>query len=284
MKYRLLAIDLDGTLFDSSGRVSAGNIEAVRRAEEAGLIVALCTGRGFVESRAAVIALEHRSPMVLATGAHIADPVSGQTLHRQSIEAELAMDAVRHLNNDRDAVLILVDPHETGYDYLVVGERRLTPNTRWWFDVMNARVRYIDEPTHHDLSHALRVGVVGPVSHMPPILDGLSRHFAGRLHAHHFMAVRQVGGEDVHVMEIFADGVNKWTGLQWLARQHGIEPGQVAAIGDEVNDVAMIRSAGCGIAMANAVPALRDIARHVTLSNDQDGVAIAIDRLLCGDW
>ena len=61
-------------------------------------------------------------------------------------------------------------------------------------------------------------------------------------------------------------------------------PERIAAIGDEINDAAMIRSAGLGVAMGNAVPAVRDAARRHTLANTHDGVAYAIARILGGEW
>jgi hydroxymethylpyrimidine pyrophosphatase-like HAD family hydrolase len=90
--------------------------------------------------------------------------------------------------------------------------------------------------------------------------------------------------ENVHVLEIFAPGVDKWRGLAWLAERHGIRPDQIAALGDQINDVAMIQAAGCGIAMGNAINSVKAAADHVTLDHNQHGVAFAIDQLLAERW
>lgn len=286
MRYRLLGIDLDGTLFDSAGRLPRENVAAIRRAERAGMVVALCTGRGWKESRSAVEALDHRGPLVLANGALISEAETGRTLHRAVIEPHLSRSVVDHLAAMNEAVLILLDPAECEHDYLVVQPEKLTANTRWWFDYVGATWREVGRATEEDLHHALRVGIVGPESRMPAVRGSVARVFGERVFVQHFMAVAggPADGEAVHVLEVFAPGVNKWAALRMVAEGHGIEASAVAAVGDHINDVAMIRGAGCGIAMANAVEQVMAVADRRTASNDEAGVAAAIDRLLGGAW
>lgn len=283
MNYRLLAIDLDGTLFDSNGEVSMENRLAVRRARQAGMLVALCTGRGLCESRSAIEALEHRGPVILAGGALVSDPTTGKTLHRAAIEPALALQLVAYLRRLDQAALVLLDPDPQNYDYLVVGGEHLNENTRGWFQGIGADVRFVERAETIDLHHALRVGIVAPRRLMPPIQAELTARFADRVMIQHFLAVKRQD-EDVHVLEIFAQGVNKWSGLTWLAEEHGIDPAHTAALGDHVNDVQLIARAGCGIAMGNAIDPVKKVARRITLTNDQHGVAAAIDRLLDGSW
>ncbi len=286
MKYQLLALDLDGTLFDSSGRMPEANVRAVQRAQGAGMLVALCTGRGLKEARSAVVALAHNTPLVLANGALISDPTTGRTLHRATIEPHISLAIIDELMTGDDAVLVLLDPAVSEHDYLVVRPQRLTANTRWWFDHVGASYQGVEAVTEDDLHHALRVGIVGPASHMPPVRRRLVDRFGESLFVQHFTAVAEseANPEPTHVLEVFAAGVHKWSGLQWLAREHGIPETAVAAIGDHINDVTMLRHAACGIAMANAVPEVLAVARQQTASNDDLGVAEAIDHLLAGDW
>ncbi len=285
LKYRLLAVDLDGTLLDSSGRVPEANVHALQRARAAGLFTVICTGRGLKESAGIIRALDYDQPMVLANGAMIADAETGLTLHRAALEPHVAMSVVDHLCQGDDAVLVLLDPAEVEHDYLVVRPERLTDNTRWWFDHVNATYRATDRPSEADLHHALRVGIVGPASHMPPVQARVERRFTG-LFVQHFMAVDNTDPreEPVHILEVFTEGVSKWSALEWLAQTHNIAPRQIAAIGDQINDIAMIDGAGCGIAMANAVPRVLELADRRTASNDEAGVAAAIERLLAGQW
>ncbi|MBI1369989.1 MAG: HAD hydrolase family protein [Planctomycetes bacterium] len=284
MNYKLLALDLDGTLLDSNGHVPEANRRTIERARKAGMMVALCTGRGLAESRPAINAIDHVGPVVLAGGALVSDPTTGRTLHRATIEPRLAAELTEHFLQSGQAVLILVDPDPLDHDYLVIRGDRLTPNTRWWFKMIGTRERYVDTPTLEDLHHVLRVGIVGPESVMPPLTASLTDTFGERVCLQSFMAVKLEDHEDVHLLEAFAGGVNKWSGLTWLANEHGIDLSQVATIGDHVNDLAMIEAAGCGIAMGNAIDAVKAAAKRQTGTNDEAGVATAIERLLDGTW
>jgi hydroxymethylpyrimidine pyrophosphatase-like HAD family hydrolase len=199
------------------------------------------------------------------------------------LEPHLALEIVEFLDHGQDAVLVLLDPEPTGLDYLVTAAEHLTANTRWWFDTIGAQVRYVDRPSVDDMHHALRVGLVAPPVRMPPIQQSLEEHFGSDIFVQHFMGVGDKN-DPVHVLEVFATGVSKWAGLQWLAERRDIEADQVAAIGDEINDVQMIAAAGCGVAMGNAVPAVRQVARYNTATNDEAGVARAIDNMLAGRW
>lgn len=286
MKYRLLAIDLDGTLLDSRGRLSEANRRAVERARQAGVLVVLCTGRGLTESRHVITALGHHGPIILAGGAHVSDPTTGKTLYRAIIEPNLAAELIAHLDPGSHAVVALLDPEPWGHDYLVVGSEHLTSNTRWWFETIGARIRAVNEPAEQDLHHILRVGIVGPTTMMPPVQRSVEQRFGERVVVQHFTAVADTTTRDetVDVLEVFGAGVSKWAGLTWLAGEHNIDLGQVAAIGDQINDISMVERAACGVAMANAVPAVKRVADHMTTTNDESGVAQAIDRMLAGEW
>lgn len=279
----MLAIDLDGTLLDSHSRVPPANLEAVRRAQDAGVLVVLCTGRGLVESRPAMQALDHHGPIILAGGALVSDPITRKTLHRAIIEPNLAGELIDHLDPAAHAIVVLLDPEPQEHDYLVVNPEKLTRNTRWWFEMIEAKVRCVDKPSVEDLHHVLRVGIVGPERVMPPVRRSIEGRFGPRVVVQHFTALRQPD-EDVEVLEVFGAGVSKWSGMKWLAAEHGIGLDEVAAIGDQINDVSMIEHAACGVAMGNAVPAVLRVARQKTGSNDNAGVATAIDHMLAGRW
>jgi hypothetical protein len=84
----------------------------------------------------------------------------------------------------------------------------------------------------------------------------------------------------VEGLEVFGPSVNKWEGIQHIARRHGIRPEQIVAIGDDVNDIAMVSRAGLGVAMGNAKEELKAVARRVINSNDQDGLAEFLEELV----
>lgn len=292
--YDLLALDLDGTLLDRTGRVSRANADAVRRARDAGLRVTVCTGRGVIECAEHLAAIEQTEPVAVAGGSIVADPVTRKTLHRFAIDYRVVARAVdRVLAHDYPA-LVLKDPIAAGYDYLVVRGTRelpLDPVTTWWFDKMTVRVRYaatLEEDEHPE--HTVRFGACGWASRMATLKADLRDCFGDDAIVHHFPAVvspnhtRNELGEIMHVLEVFDRKATKWSAVTWMAREMNIKPERIAAIGDEINDIDIISQAGLGIAMGNAVPAVTAVAKRQTKRNDEDGVAFAIDKLLSGEW
>jgi len=284
MEYDLIGIDLDGTLL-VNGDIPFANLAAVKRAQEAGAMVVPCTGRGWWEASPVLSDVPGLEMGVYVTGAMVAEIDTGQSLDFSVIEPHLAHELVTFLADQPEAVLVYREHNKAGHEYLVTGRGRLTANTRWWFEVTGAAVHFQRDVTPADLHNSLRVGMVASGDRVPGLRQALRQAFGNRILVHSFAALPDPDStQSVHILEVFPAGVNKWHGLSWIARTRGIDQSRVAAIGDEINDLAMLRRAGCGIAMGNAIPDLKNAARHVTEPNDQDGLAHAINRLLTGQW
>ncbi len=285
MNYRLLAIDLDGTLLCPEGRVSKENLSAIADAQAAGLTVVPCTGRGWREAKYILDDVPNLGVGVFVTGAAITDVVSGKTRHHTAFDPAVAAELIDLLKDEPQAVLAYREPNRIGHEYLITGHGQLTPNSQWWFDFTGAILHEQRDVAPDDLQHTLRIGMVAPGSQAPRLLAKVNESFAGRAEAHAFAAVQSPDPEDaVHILEVFAPGVDKWHGLSWVAGQMGIDTDQVAVIGDEINDVAMLQAAGCAIAMENAADAAKQHAAYVTKPNHDHGVAHAIQQILDGHW
>lgn len=292
--FSLLALDLDGTVFDRTGHVPADNVAAIRRARDAGFRVVICTGRGLVECIDGLVAIDQRDPVVVAGGSIIADPVSRRTIHRFNIHHELVAHAVRIVNAAGHAALVLKDPLEAGFDYLVVNPDgcELDPVTKWWFAKMKVNVRYAASLAHDPVPQAtVRVGACGLGHVLDRARAELESTLGDNAVIHNFPAVvapdhvKTLGsGQTLNILELFDKDATKWTAIQHLAKQWEIDAARIVAIGDEINDVSMIQGAGLGIAMGNAIPAVKSIAKHTTRRNDEAGVAHAIDQVLSGAW
>lgn len=295
LNYDLLAIDLDGTLLAPDGTISDTNRRAIRKARDAGLDITICTGRGFVECERFLIDIDQHDPVIVAGGSILSCPTSRRTLHRFAIDQTIVLRAVDRLIEHGHAVLVLKDPIEAGYDYLVVqGQQNhaIDPVTDWWFRSMNVKARYtpsLAQDEHPE--HTVRFGICGLDHTLAPISADLMLHHGDEIALHHFPAVvapehaRLTGeGRAYHILEVFSKDANKWSALSWLAAQRGTSPSRIATIGDEINDEAMIQHAGLGIAMGNAVPRIKEIAKRHTRPHDEDGVAHAIDNILSRHW
>lgn len=294
-RYDIIALDLDGTLLSPDGSVSPANRDAVHRARDAGITVVVGTGRGLAESRHALDAIQQTDPVVVAGGAIISDPVSGHTLQRFGINETLVSRGVDRMLSHELPALVLKDPIAAGYDYLVVrGEQQLPldPVTEWWFEKMNVKVRHtprVSDDQHPE--HTVRVGVCGRARKLAQIRKDLDEVFGDTAIVHHFPAVvapqhvRETEDEGtLDILELFDKHATKWNAIKWIADQRGIPASRIAAVGDEINDVAMIQAAGLGVAMGNAIPAVRNLAHRHTRSNREDGVAHAINNILSGEW
>ena len=282
MRYRMIGIDLDGTLLDKRGRVSEANRQAVRAAMEAGAAVIPCTGRGWREAADLLTPLEGLELGVFVTGASISEIATGRSVDLSVIEPHLAHDIVAYLRDGSEAVLVFREAELAGHDYLVTGRGTLNAQTEWWFQHTGATVHFQEDVTVDDLHHTLRVGVVTDAEHMPALQADLESRFGERVLMHHFSTIAPA--EQVHVLEIFGRGVDKWRGLSWIAEQRGIAAEEVVTIGDEINDLPMLAAAGCGVAMGNAIGPAKERAAHVTRRHDEDGVAYAIEQVLAGRW
>ena len=285
MRYRMIAIDLDGTLLDESGRVGRENMDAIAAAQAAGVMVVPCTGRAWRESKIALADVPDLGSGVFVTGAAVTDLTTGRSLDLSVIEPHLAAEVVEYLYDLPEAILLFREANLAGHDYLVTGNGELSTNTRWWFENCGSTVAYADHPAADDLHHTLRIAIVASHSRMAQVTADLQQRFGQRLFLHYFGSVGPAeDGQPVYVMEMFAAGVDKWRGLQWLAREHDIGAAHIAAIGDQINDLTMLANAGCGIAMGNAVEQAKSNADYVTLNHDAAGVAHAIGQLLAGKW
>jgi len=294
-RYDILAIDLDGTLLNSKGEISQANVRAVHSAREAGMRVIICTGRGLKECLPQLRAIEQTDAVAVAGGSIIADPVTGGTLHRFAIDHAMAGACIDVMHEFELPALVLKDPHATGFDYLVAhGDPvlALDPIMEWWFDRNGVDVRYaqhIHDDEHAD--HTVRVGAFGVSTNISKVAQRLTPLVDDRGTMHHFPAVvgpehraRLGPGEEFHILELFSDAGNKWSALSYLLEQSGIDPSRTAAIGDEINDMSMITSAGLGVAMGNGIAQVKAAAKHTTKRHDEDGVAHAIDQILGGVW
>ncbi|MEO0474901.1 MAG: HAD hydrolase family protein [Planctomycetota bacterium] len=285
MQYRLIAIDLDGTLLCPEGNVSEENRAALHEAHEAGAMIIPCTGRGWGEAKHALASVPDSEVGVFNTGAMVCGLRDGSTHHSEAFESEVASAVVDLLCEGDEAVLVYTDPDATGYEYVVTGRGELTTNTRWWFEENG--LRWVEQPVMERsvLEHVVRAGAMAVRARADEIGELVDVRLPGRTSFHAFEAVQEPDfDEPMFILECFKRGVSKWTGIQHIARQYGISADEIAVIGDQINDVPMFEKAGCAVAMGNAIPVIKETAHYHTLKNDEHGVAHAIKKMLAGSW
>jgi len=279
----VLVLDLDGTLLNSSGRVSDENRAAVDRARDAGLEVIIATGRTWIESQAILEQIDFDGYMIGAGGSVCVDGGTGFTLERMPVCRTVVEDAADVLLQHGHRLLILKDRHETGYDYLTVGNAALDPASEWWFSMLPIQARHVPHLVHDEHpEHTLRAGAVASRDALEPLAERLRAPLDGRATLQHWGAVTEkaMTGSPTHLLEIFAVEVNKWTMVRRVCERFGFDGARVAAVGDGLNDRELIAGAAISYAMENADDVVRSTATHIVAHHDQHGVAEAIAHLL----
>lgn len=276
LPYDLLAIDLDRTLLDNQHRLPERNREALHAAHDAGLRVVVCTGRSFTETRPILdaIGLELDAAITVG-GALLSDVASGRTIESRPIPVETALAAARWLRERGYTVLWLYDASVAGFDgYLIDADRRHEAVQRW-LDITPCRMRCTD--TLPDDGRApLRITVVDDMDVLDKVAGAFRRAFDHRMTNN----VIRVPMYNFTVLEAFDAAVDKWYGICRLCRRWRIDPSRTVAVGDDVNDLPMIRQAGLGVAVGNANPAVLSVADRVVATNEACGVAELIETLL----
>jgi hydroxymethylpyrimidine pyrophosphatase-like HAD family hydrolase len=275
-KYDLIAIDVDGTLLDSQHRLPAENRRALHRAHEAGMRVVLCTGRSYPETKPVLdeIGLD-LDAAVTVFGAMITDVRSGRTLSRTPMSLPVAYELTDWLLKRGFTTLWLNDAEEAGFDGYVIDGHRRHPAVDRWVQHTPCRVTCVDR-LRGDVWPPVRVSIIDDPDVLADVEPELRRTFDGRI-AHNLL---RAPAYDLTIIETFAPQVNKWFAVEQLCQRWEIDPRRTVAVGDDVNDVDMIREAGWGVAMANAHPSAKSVARQVAGKNDDAGVAGLIDELL----
>lgn len=243
-RFKLIALDMDGTLLDEQLKISPANRKAIAQAQQKGIHVVLSTGRFIGSTCEYARSLGLTSYLVTSNGVEIWNP-SGELMERHPLPSELVVwmhelarsngayywastsDGVWHRENFPD--------HISEYEWLKFG-----------FDTADDHIR-------ETIWHALQA--------------------TGKL---------EVSNSSPTNIEVNVKGVNKATGLETVCRKLNITMDDILAIGDSLNDLAMIRAAGCGIAMGNAQKRVKDEADWVTGTNAEDGVAQAIQHWVLG--
>lgn len=275
-RYRMIAIDLDGTLLSPTGQVSERSRSAVHAALSAGLLICFATGRNWTESRAVLEAVAHYDTAVFVGGAMVIDTKKEVTLHRTMVDPSLAAEVSGALEQLGHAVLALQDTGTAGVDYLISADVELDEHTTRWMAVTKSKVQRIEKLSLHSHEHTIRLGVVGDPPRVRATRQVLDEKFGDRLVLQNLF----LPTSGVEILEIFDPAVNKWEGILHVARRHAIEPQQIVAIGDDMNDLPMLRHAGLGVAMGNGRDEAKAVAKRIIGTNADDGLAAFLEELV----
>ena len=275
MRYRLLALDLDGTALDPAGDLSDDVRDAVAAARASGLRVVLCTGRRFRTALPVAQGLSLSGAIVVNNGVLVKDLASGRTLSHRYLSDGVSAEVLA-LVREVGSPLVYVDAYEKRIDILIEDHGRAHPFQREYLEDNTDFTRVVGDLENTGRDDVIMMSTMGDEVTLRALRSRAERDLGGRVRMHSLINKNYRG----QILEFLAPGTGKWPTLRRIAADEGIDPRQIAAVGDDDNDVEMIRGAGLGIAMGNAVDSAKAAADHVTHSNAEGGVVEAIERVL----
>lgn len=272
-KYELVALDMDGTLLNSRLEISEANRSAVRRAAEAGKHIALCTGRCMSEIRDLLPQLPDVRYIICENGGCVYDRKYEQSIFTDLMPTEEVKYILRMMRAEHVTIQCFHDNQSYVYaaddgwmdefamsDYRECFARSAVHDARL-FDTFDQRPFGIEKINLYFTNDADRARV--------------NNLLAGRS-VQTILSIR-------HLLEVVSLTANKGSGLEKLCAHLGIPISRAVGVGDSLNDAAMIRAAGLGVAMGNAEEEILRMADFVARDCDHDGVAQVIDEILLAD-
>jgi len=272
---RLLAADIDGTLLNPEFRISETDLAALRRAHQEGVEILLVTGRRHTFALPIAQQLGFDLWVVSSNGA-ITRSLSGETFHRDLLPAEICRKLCMAMHAFRGNTVLTFDTNGKGAIVLEhMGE--LTSSIQRWLE---KNLQYIDFviPVEASLTmDPVQAMFCGSIARMHEALAALAAsEVAGQI----TVLRTEYPVRDLSIVDVLNRGCSKGHALERWANYRGIPREQVMAIGDNYNDIEMLAFAGVPFIMGNASEELRGRGWAVTLANDKNGVAAAIEQVL----
>jgi Cof subfamily protein (haloacid dehalogenase superfamily) len=272
---RLLGVDIDGTLLNPEFEISAADLSALRRAHAEGVEVVVVTGRRHTFALPIVQQLGFALWVISSNGA-ITRSLAGETFHRDLLPVETCRSLCANMREFRGNTVLTFDTEVKGA-IVLEHMNELSVSIRRWLE---KNLRYIDFviPIEDSLTHdPVQAMFCGPIGRMQEALGVLA---SGNLAKDITVLRTEYPVRDLSIVDVLNQGCSKGHALERWANYRGIPREQVMAIGDNYNDIEMLAFAGRPFIMGNAAEELRRNGWAVTLSNDQNGVAAAIEQVL----
>jgi 5-amino-6-(5-phospho-D-ribitylamino)uracil phosphatase len=269
---RLLAIDIDGTLLDSRGRLPDAHRDALAEASAIGVEVALVTGRSFHFTRPVVDLLPIPLTLIVNNGA-VVKRKNGETEMRHVLSRAVARRVLDETGHFEDSVAIVFDRPD---ERQIVFERMdwSHPNRRGYYEKNKAFISATSSPLRDMLTEdPIQVMFNGSVEPMRALVASLR---AMPIADQFSVATTEYVPRDFSLVDVNGAGCSKGTTLARWVERRGMTPADVMAIGDNLNDVEMLDFAGTAYVMGNATDALKSRGYRVTGTNDEAGLATAV--------
>jgi Cof subfamily protein (haloacid dehalogenase superfamily) len=285
LEMKIIATDMDGTLLNNEEEVSKENVEAIKKAQEQGIEVIIATGRGYIAAVEPLAKAGLQIPVIGLNGAEIRT-AEGELLHSVPLGNDLYYK-IQQACQRQDIYFEVFTNHGTYTDNL---ERSIQAMIEI---VSSTNVNYDEEKIRAHVMHRVEVGRLKTIESYNHLFD-LSdiefykvltfsrseeklRNVGKELEGEKELAITASARDNLEINHINAQ---KGIALEKFAKERGVEMKDVMALGDNFNDVSMLRIAGRSVAMENAEQEIKDMCHFVTKKNIEHGVGHAIEQLL----
>lgn len=264
---KLIALDLDGTLLNSQGKITEKTIQTIKKAQNMNKIITLSSGRTKkgLEEYIKILKLNNTNSFIIAnTGSYIYELNTNQIIHMATIDINIAKNIYE--NTKTENIQICMYDEETLYYY---GDK---PNEALKKDasILKMNTKYIDIYKKENQTKKFgRINIMGTKENIEKSLKKIDKEFLKN-----YYTVWNIESS----FEILNKKANKANALKFLAKYLKIEKEEIMAIGDNNNDKEMLEYAENSVAMGNSNQKIKKICKYTTKTNDQDGVAHAINK------
>lgn len=269
MKYKLIALDLDGTLKNSHNQITAKTKEALVQVQKQGVKLVLASGRptaGLRHEAKELLLDQYEGYLLSFNGARVTDAKTGQVIYEQTLSVEEAKDI--YLRANQFHLVSMTYKNDMIYtenidDQYVCEEARINDIKKKKVDSF---LDILEDPIY-------KVLMTGEPDYVASIEAEFKQPYGNQL---------SIYRSAPFFLEAMAQNIDKAASLDRLAKSLGIQQEEVMAFGDGYNDLSMISYAGLGVAMGNAVKEVQDRAKVVTKSNNEDGIAYILSQIYEG--
>lgn len=263
MSYKLIAVDMDDTLLDSSLNISERVMEAVRKVREKGIHITLATGRMFRSAKPYAEKLGINVPLITYQGALVKNALSEEVLMHRPVPLDLARQVVAVIKEYGYHINLYVN------DNLYV--EKMTPEAELYQKISRIKAHPVGDLLEFIQEPPTKVLAVADEQKIDVLLREVKPLFGSQLH---------ITKSKPQFLEFSHPRATKGDALAMLAEQIGAGQHEVMAIGDGYNDVEMLKYAGLGVVVANARDEIKELADYVAPSNDEDGVAYVLEKFV----
>jgi len=275
MPVKLLALDIDGTLLTPRGEITPRTQEAINQARRRGVVVVLVTGRRFGSARELVLRLELDLPLISHNGALTKNIETLETVDFHPLDAATARQIIKIGRQQQVDMICCDDPHGMG-TMVIEGISEKNRAMHRYLDKYRDSVVEVPDLLEYVQTAPIQMMFSGCCDPIDEFAETLARAMDGQIQ----IFKTRYRSVDLSILDALSTTASKGSSLAALAAQHNIAREEVMAVGDNHNDLTMLRYAGLGVVMANAEDELKQMGFCLTASNEEDGVAQAIEKYI----